>query len=256
MSYYFVKKEKRISRKMKRFAGSIFIGFGLLVLVYFFFPLLSYQLFFGSGDNLATPVPKYAVVGQNTFGSLIAQGLSHLSTNFNDARNWYPTIRPTNNASVPLYSISIPKLKIDSAQVSTTDYDLSRHLVQYAGTAIPGENGTAVIFGHSTLPQWFDPKNYKAIFATLHTIHDGDTILAKVNGVTYTYKIFSITITSPEDTNIFSQSFDHSYLTIVTCTPPGTIWKRLIVKAALQQTGKGFSKLPSAETLLAGTFRY
>src|SRR5690606_26351929 len=131
---------------------------------------------------------------------------------------------------------SIPKLKIENAIVSTRDYDLEQHLVQYFGTAIPGENGTAVIFGHSTLPSWFDPKNYKTIFATLHTIKTGDEIFITVNGATYKYKIFSILITDPEDTNILSQSYDNSYITIVTCTPPGTIWKRLIVRAALEST--------------------
>lgn len=254
MSYYFVKKKTHFTRKKKRILGTFFICLGLLVLVYFFFPLLSYEVFFGGAQDIETPVPKYAVVGGSTFGSLIQQGIAQLSSDFNDARNWYPSLRPTKNASVATYALSIPRLHIENAQVSTTDYDLSRHLVQYAGTAIPGENGTSVIFGHSTLPQWFDPKNYKAIFATLHTIKTGDTILARVNSVTYTYKIFSIVITSPEDTNMFSQSFDHSYITIVTCTPPGTIWKRLIVRASLEEPGKGLSA--DSHTLLAGTFTY
>jgi len=129
--------------------------------------------------------------------------------------------------------LSIPRLKIENAIVSTKDYDLSRHLIQYFGTSIPGENGTAVIFGHSTLPQLFDPKNYKTIFATLHTIKIGDEIEAIVNGIGRKYKVFSITITSADDTNILSQSFDRSYITLITCTPPGTVWKRLVVRASL-----------------------
>jgi len=131
------------------------------------------------------------------------------------------------------FYLTIPKLKIENAEVSTKDYDLEKHLVQYFGTSIPGEKGTAVIFGHSTLPYLFNPKNYKTIFATLHTIEVGDEIYVKVKDISYKYKIFSITITSPDDTNILSQSFDYSYITLVTCTPPGTIWKRLIVRAGL-----------------------
>jgi sortase A len=173
-------------------------------------------------------------------GSLISQGINSLTRDYYDARNWYPEInfeteKTFGKTKVEGYKISIPKLKITEAEVSTTDYELDKHLVQYLGTSIPGEKGTAVIFGHSTIPAWFDAKNYKTIFANLHKIKIGDEVSAKVGDITYIYKIFSIVVTTPEDTNILSQSFDNSYLTIVTCTPPGTIWKRLVVRAALNE---------------------
>lgn len=259
MAYYFVHKKKRITKRKRQIAGVFIVLLGVLTLLYFFFPLISYKIFFATDSDIQAPIPKYAVVGggDSGVGSLIVQGFSHLTKNYNDARNWYPQYKSSTHASVPMYQISIPKLKISGASVSTTDYDLSHHLVQYAGSSIPGENGTAVIFGHSTLPQWFDPKNYKAIFATLHTIKNGDEIIAKVNNITYTYKIFSISVTSPEDTNMFSQSYDHSYITIVTCTPPGTVWKRLIVRASLQDIGKKkAAQLDTRKTLLAGSFMY
>lgn len=240
MVYYFEKKKRKIPKVFKRLigVGIIFVGFSTLL--YFFFPIILYQVFFGfSQSTIDSPIPKYAMVGrENSFSGLISQGLSGLTTDFSDARNWYPNLRVANSAPASKYSLSIPRLKIYEAEVSTVDYDLEKHLIQYAGTSLPGENGTSVIFGHSTLPQWFDPKNYKTIFATLHTIKNGDIINADVNGVKYSYKVFSITVTSPEDTNMFEQSFDTSYITIVTCTPPGTLWKRLIVRASLQETGK------------------
>lgn len=257
MAYYFVKKKKRFTKRKRQITGAVIVSAGVLILVYFFFPLISFDVFFGSNYNIQAPIPRYSMVGESGIGSLIAQGISHLTLNYNDARNWYPQLKPSTSASVPLYSLSIPSLKIIDAQVSTTDYDLAKHLVQYMGTSIPGENGTAVIFGHSTLPQWFDPKNYKAIFATLHTIKKGDEIIAKVNNIAYTYKVFAIDITSPDDTNIFSQSFDHSYITIVTCTPPGTVWKRLIVRASLEDVGKqAVRSVPTRNSVLAGTFTY
>lgn len=256
MKQYVFRKHNKFPKRLRKTAGVVIIFAGFVILLYFFFPLISYQIFFGGADALQTPVPKYAVVGQSSLTSLIAQGVSHLTTDYNDARNWYPTVHASNTASVPVYSLSIPKLKIADAQVSTVDYDLSKHLIQYAGSSIPGQNGTAIIFGHSTLPQWFDPKNYKAIFATLHLIKEGDEIITRVNGVTYTYKIFSITITSPEDTNIFAQSYNHPYLTIITCTPPGTVWKRLIVRASLEDMGKPAALISTKKSLLAGSFTY
>ena len=245
MTPYYIKKSggnfhptKRGLRKGLKIAGLGFILMGALLSLYFFFPVLSYQFFLANAletNQIEVPIPKYLVVNKNSdLGSLVASGITSLTSDFTDARNWYPSLPPQDQKTqVDSYLLSIPKLKIEDAEVSTQDYDLEKHLVQYLGTSIPGEKGTAVIFGHSTLPQLFDPKNYKTIFATLHTLKVGDEIFATVDGIKYKYKIFSIVITGPSDTNILSQSFDHSYVTLVTCTPPGTVWKRLIVRASL-----------------------
>jgi len=37
----------------------------------------------------------------------------------------------------------------------------------------------------------------------------------------------------PEDLSILEQRFDDSYLTLVTCVPPGTYLRRLVVRARL-----------------------
>jgi len=236
-AYYFKKSENKF-RKILKIAGLGFVLIGASFFLYFFFPVLSYQFFLANAletNQIEVPIPKYLVVSKNNdLGSLVASGITSLTSDFTDARNWYPNLSPqAQNPKVESYLLSIPKLKIENAEVSTQDYDLEKHLVQYLGTSIPGEKGTAVIFGHSTLPQLFNSKNYKTIFATMHNLKIGDEVYATVSGIKYKYKIFSIVITDPEDTNILSQSFDNSYITLVTCTPPGTIWKRLVVRASL-----------------------
>jgi len=169
---------------------------------------------------------------------LFSSGISNMTANFADARNWFPNARRDKKAlqKVAEYELSIPTQNISHMKVSAVDFDLSKHLVQYFSTSkSPTENGTSVIFGHSTLPQWFDPKNYMAIFAHLHLLKDGDEILLTVNNQDYRYKVFSKTIVDSNDPNIFSQAYDNSYITIITCTPPGTTWKRLVVRASLQE---------------------
>lgn len=219
--------------------GCVLGGFG--VFIYFFFPVIAYQLFLGTPvqQEIESPVPKYLVGRNNTVKSLINQGISRLQFDYTDARNWYPQVHAEEEKEqkaekVENYFLAIPKLGIEQANVSTVNYDLSQTLVHYYGPGNPLEHGTSVIFGHSTLPQWFDQNNYNAIFATLHTIQVGDEILLTVDGKQYTYQIFATSITTPDDVNIFSQSYDNSYITLVTCTPPGTIWKRLIVRAVLK----------------------
>jgi len=240
---YYEKVQRRNKKIYFRIVGVACIVLGLVLALYFFFPLISYQIFLAgafAAGNIEVPVPKYEVVDSSNLQSLFAEGVSSLTTNFDDARNWYPQIQQAERSNkkviLSTYNLSIPKLGITDATVSSTNFDLSKNLVQYGSTTSPPELGTAVIFGHSTIPAWFDPHNYRAIFATLHTIKIGDEIIINMNGQNYNYKIFSVTITDPDDTNIFAQSFDNSYITIVTCTPPGTTWKRLVVRAGLEKS--------------------
>jgi len=226
-------------RKAIRYFGLAMALLGVVNLLYFFFPVISWQLFFApalASQNVVAPVPNSSRLGF-TLGSLLSNTVNSLSgVDYTDARNWFPNYTPTiSKPTVTKYSLSIPKLGIENAEVTTIDNDLKRHLVNYAGTAVPPEKGNAVIYGHSTLPQLFNPKDYKTIFATLHTIRINDTILATVNDITYTYRVNKITIVEPDNTSVLAQDFDNSYLTLVTCTPPGTTWKRLVVRATLEK---------------------
>ncbi len=239
MAKYYYKADNRQVSSILRKLGFACIGAGLLLFAYFFAPVVAYKFFITdtSASEIESPIPKY-LVGKNTsVKGLLEQGLSRLQFDYTDARNWYPQVHAEEEKKpqkVDQYLLSISKLGIENAQVSTVDYDLSKNLVHYYGPENPIERGTSVIFGHSTLPQLFDPTNYKAIFATVHTLQVGDEFSITVEGQSYTYQIFDISITTPEDINIFAQSTDNSYITLVTCTPPGTIWKRLVLRAVLK----------------------
>ena len=63
----------------------------------------------------------------------------------------------------------------------------------------------------------------------------GDIIEITVDGATYNYKIQTITVVEPEDTSVLAQNFGDSFITLITCTPPGTVWKRLIVRAKIEK---------------------
>lgn len=240
MSKYYYKKTKSLNkRKTIRYFGLGLALFGAVNLLYFFFPFISWQLFFApafASQNVVAPVPNSSRVNL-TIGSLFSNTINSLNgVDYTDARNWFPNYKALNGApTVSTYYLSIPNLGIKNAEVTTVDNDLKRHLVNYAGTAVPPEKGNAVIYGHSTLPQLLNLSDYKTIFATLHTVKVNDVILVTVNDITYTYRVKKIIIVEPDDTSVLSQDFDNSYLTLITCTPPGTIWKRLIVKSALEK---------------------
>lgn len=218
------------SRKnTKKILGIFSISLGVITLLYFFFPLLSYQLYLSSAfaqSDITAPLPQRFVLGTGgSIGGLFTSGISNVTSDYKDARNWFPQIKKqsTSSQKVTEYEFSIPSQRISHMKVSTVDFDLSKHLVQYFSTSkSPIDHGTSVIFGHSTLPQWFDPTNYMTIFAHMHLIKNDDDVVLTLNGKDYHYKVFSISVVDSKDPNIFAQSYDNSYITIITCTPPGT----------------------------------
>lgn len=237
--YFYQKANKNFKRKVRRIAGVIILLIGILISSYIFFPLLSWQIYFAPAFayNLESPIPRPEVINPNLVGSLISQaGMIISGVDYENAQNWFSNAPGVNSKpSVSSFTISIPKLNIQNAIVSTIDTDLSNHLVNYPGTAIPAGKGNSVIFGHSTLPQLFDSSNYKTIFANAYLLKEGEFIYANVNGIIYKYKIFNISVVNPNETSIFNQDPTDSFITLVTCTPPGTTWKRLIIKARLEK---------------------
>ncbi len=246
MSRVYVKQKRRNIRKTIRFLGLGLSLCGLLFLIYFSLPLISWQLYLQpafAAEQLASPIPQATILTPASIKSLLSATTQTLSgMDYNDANNWFPKASVKNNqpgdqitSQVASYFLTIPRLDIQNASVSTVDNDLTEHLVNYAGTAIPPQKGNAVIFGHSTLPQLYNPKDYKTIFANILKLRIGDTFIVTVSGVQYVYKIFYLQVVDPTDTSVLAQAYDDSYLTVITCTPPGTVWKRLVLRSRLQK---------------------
>lgn len=234
-TYY---KGKKRNYKIFLKLGSIgILIFGGILFVYTFFPLLSWQIYFApafASQKIQAPIPNQTVINPANIGTLLANATNSLNTDYTNAYNWYPGVNQKSN-NIATYKISIPKIEINNAVVTNEDSDLSKHLVQFNSDTLPGKDGNSVIFGHSTLPQLYNPNNYKTIFANAYKLGIGDEIITEVNNIKYSYKIISITVVEPTDTSVLAQNFTDSFLTIITCTPPGTIWKRLIIRARIQK---------------------
>lgn len=239
--YTYTRQKNGRKKRVLRAVSVGIIGIGILVMAYVFLPLISWQLYFApvfAQEAITVPIPKATVLTEGLMKSLLTETLQKISgVDDTDASTWFPTYKAKgvkHSVAVASYSLSIPTLNIDHATVSTIDTDLAHHLVNYEGTAIPAEKGNAVILGHSTLPQLFNQHDYTTIFATAYLLKPKDAIVVHIQGITYTYSIYQIFVTDPNDASIFNQNYLDSELTLVTCTPPGTIWKRLIIKARLE----------------------
>ena len=150
---------------------------------------------------------------------------------------WFPGLGKTGDfstLSVKDYSLSIPKLNIKEAKVIVGAEDLSKSLIHYLPKSLPGEYGNVAIFGHSTLPQLYSSKDYKSIFTYLPSLENGDEIKIKVNDISYEYVVYDMFVVDPDEISVLEQQKDGSFLTLITCVPPGTYLKRLVVKAKLR----------------------
>lgn len=187
------------------------------------------------------PIVSYEVMSREKFPILLSPMADTTDSSGFDstkASNWFVGTVDEGDFSVSkvtYYTLSIPKLKIDNATVAIGGEDLSHNLVQYPGTALPGKRGNAVIFGHSILPRFYNPKEYISIFSTISTLEKGDNIHIYYDGVEYLYKVENLFEVYPTDIQVLEQNTSDAFLSLVTCSPPGDPRKpkRTIVRARI-----------------------
>ena len=109
---------------------------------------------------------------------------------------------------------------------------LQRGVAHAKGTVLPGQAGNSFLFAHSVLNPWDIPR-YNAVFYLLRELEVGDQVVAFYRGKRYNYTVFDKSIVEANDITALTAVYDYPVLTLQTCTPPGTTWKRLIVKARL-----------------------
>lgn len=232
-----VKTKQPRKKKLPAFFPLVFIAAGLLLFFWVLYPIISFKLFYEPKfSNLVRPIPSERLKAidsssiQNTFSSV----LGTVNKDYTKASVWFP--KAVKNVKIggltKYYQLSIPKLKIEDAIVTTEGEDLTRSLVQYTGP-LPGNFGNPVIFGHSTTPFLYNPKDYKSIFTKLPDLKTNDEIFLTIDNITYKYQVVNMRITKPDDLSVLDQDYDGAYLTLITCVPPGTYLERLAVKAIL-----------------------
>jgi len=189
---------------------------GIVIVAAVVIPIVSYEKTFSSKKiSLISPIIENK---KSTLGSS--------EVDYTKASNWFESSTQKENFSattVSFYTLSIPKLNIENATVGVGGEDLAESLIQYPGTALPGKKGNSVIFGHSIL----------AIFSTLPSLKKGDNIFVNYDGVSYQYEVEEKFEVTPYDIQVLEQDSRDSFLTLVTCVPPGDPRKpkRLIVRA-------------------------
>lgn len=141
---------------------------------------------------------------------------------------------PTN----PDFSIVIPKIAANSrvlSNVSTSDQDeylqaLTQGVAHASGTSFPGEGGHIYMFAHSTDYVW-NVGTYNAVFYLLYKLEEGDEINIFYKGQRFVYRVTGKEIIDPDEVEYLTRKTDKEFLTLQTCWPPGTTFKRQLVFA-------------------------
>lgn len=178
--------------------------------------------------------------------SLIAAGLLLLS--FVAYQLWGTSISESRSQSsmessfrsqapgIPVYGgtvgkMTIPSIDVDKWIVAGIDMDsLKRGPGLFPGSPLPGQFGNVAIAGHRT--------TYGAPFGRIDEIRKGDEISIATKTVVYTYIVDGPPrIVGKYDVSVIKSSDkSKAHLTLVSCHPKWTSYKRIIVTATLSST--------------------
>ena len=138
----------------------------------------------------------------------------------------------------PDFSLIIPKIGANSrvlSNIDPSDHDaylaaLQKGVAHAEGTLFPGEGGHIFLFAHSTDYFW-NVGAYNAVFYLLYKLGKGDEVDLFYRGHRFIYKVVDTRIVDPTQIEYLTRKTDKEFLTLQTCWPPGTTFKRFLVFA-------------------------
>lgn len=138
--------------------------------------------------------------------------------------------------TIPVLGISAP-IVFEATTIESRIYNqLEKGVVHYAETPLPGQAGTAIILGHSSVYPWYKGK-YGYIFSSLSKLKNGDIIKIEKNGSLLSYRVSNSLTFSPQSADDYKlrglEFTEGSSIVLMTCWPNGTNVKRVAVRADL-----------------------
>jgi LPXTG-site transpeptidase (sortase) family protein len=144
-------------------------------------------------------------------------------------------IKPVNNQ----FAIVIPKINVNSSVVenvspfNSEEYQtaLTKGVAHSITSAVPGKGQNVFIFAHSA-GNFYYANRFNAIFYLIHKLDLNDNIYIIYKGKKHHYQVKKKIIVDSKRTDyLYPQFSNNESLTLMTCWPPGTTLKRLIVVA-------------------------
>ena len=136
---------------------------------------------------------------------------------------------------IPKIGVQAPIVWNSSSDEQGMPTNLQQGLAHYGFTSLPNEeSGKGVITGDSSY-YWWDKGRYKTVFALLDKMGRGDQALLQYEGKVFIYEFRDAVVVSPSQVEVTDPT-EEPILSLMTCTPPGTALRRLVVRLALVRT--------------------
>lgn len=214
---------------MNNFKDFKFFGFFLLFLgiAAFFFGLV---------------LPYSRLIGKKTLDFPTDPEVSSRTASPGPVLPIFDKLREKGSATKLKFYLSINKLGIKRAPITMNvvvnnlkpDYlnALETSLAHLSGTALPGQRGNSLIFGHSALPYLYNSQNFQTIFTRLDELEFGDLIEVEGGGQILKYKVERGGLV-PSKSLVSDFTSGKSRLTLLSCYPPGFKSEKYAVRAVL-----------------------
>lgn len=226
------KKEGIFKKFVKAYKNHWYVRYSIyyVFLFFFIFLMLNAPIIINAFQGVGTKDGGYQVVSYQELETPATADSAPLDPG--------EVIPNQNTILLPKIGVSAPIAFLDTTNEKVIEDYLTRGVVHYAGTANPGEVGNAFITGHSS-NFWWIKGDYNYIFLNLNKMAIGDQAKIYYNGKKFVYQVSNIKVVEPTDTSVLAQGSTPT-LTLMTCTPAGTNWKRLIV--SLDQVSPKYNK--------------
>lgn len=205
-----------VSNKIGRFMASICLILSLAGLIYTAAPVL------GAMYLTKTAAPVEPPKGYLPIEMQLAQMTP------------VPTYKPVDLED---FYLSIPMINLDSKVMANVDMNvesdyqaklLENGVAHAKGSYLPGEQGPVVLFAHST-DRLDHIVTYNAKFFAAKDLAAGDEIVVQFDHKVHRYQVVGQQVVDPNNLEAIRSS--DADLILLTCYPPGTSWKRLLIFA-------------------------
>lgn len=145
-----------------------------------------------------------------------------------------PVLTPVNTD----FSLLVSKIGAAAPIVASVDpYDsweyqnaLTRGIAHAEGTGFPGEGKNIFLFAHSSANP-LEASRFNSVFYLLHRLESGDEIEVWYQDTKHLYGVTEKKFVNADNVEYLTNSSQKEQLVLMTCWPPGTTLKRLLIVA-------------------------
>jgi LPXTG-site transpeptidase (sortase) family protein len=214
------RKKASLQNNLALYTGLFLVGICLILLAVVFYPSVKSELDY----NFNKPNPNVYVTTYASPSDKVR------SINTIVAKDKY-------------FSVVIPKIGANAKVIANVDplnsreyqVALTKGVAHAKGTATPDEPGNTFLFAHSS-DSFLNANAFNAVFYLLNKLQQDDVFYIAYKEKLYKYKVVKAEIVLPSEINYYDKVIPGAdrTATLMTCWPPATTLRRLIVIGVLQ----------------------